>query len=108
MALCCGHSHVCVNGSALLRMRSRARSGPVVPLPYEPLLYALRPGHGCELAEDGLSLRAIGRGSVCHGTLCNERTLGCEQVTYLRCMQDCALVRCLYRRARGLPRSQQT
>jgi hypothetical protein len=89
-------------------MRSRARSGPVVPLPYEPLLYALRPGHGCELAEDGLSLRAIGRGSVCHGTLCNERTLGCEQVTYLRCMQDCALVRCLYRRARGLPRSQQT
>ena len=89
---CCGHSHVCVNGSALLRMRSRARSGPVVPLPYESLLYALCAGHGCELAEDGLSLRAIGRGGVCHGTLCNERTLGCEQVTHLRRMQDCTLV----------------
>ena len=89
---CCGHSHVCVNGSALLRMRSRARSGPVVPLPYEPLLYALCPGHGCELAEDGLPLRAIDCGGVCHGTLCNERTLGCEQVTHLRRTQDCTLV----------------
>ena len=56
----------------------------VLELIHAPLLCALCPGHSCELAEDGLPLRAIGWGDICHGTLCNQRTLGCSQVTHLR------------------------
>ena len=57
----------------------------VLELIHAPLLCALCPGHSCELAEDGLPLRAIGWGGICHGTLCRPpRTLGYLQVVHLR------------------------